>query len=278
MFSTGHLIWIGISVALIIGGFIACRVLRPPLERVLRVCLWLGVVSEVVKVFSVSRMLPIVEPGIHAGKNGAEIVYNATGEYAPYLEMRHLPLELCSLMIVLIIIVLLVRDETWRKRLLTLMYITGTIGGTLGIFLAYVATEYATTAELFASPRVWQYFLYHAMVVTLGLYLGFREGSGVSIRSLGSTLTLLIGLDLPSFYLNSVFAQPVYVDRSPVGLVYPMNLFSSYLNPIGLVLKEKWQWIAYLGVRLVIAVTLISFLLCLPAAFRKTRPREENPT
>ena len=36
-----------------------------------------------------------------------------------------------------------------------------------------------------------------------------------------------------------------------------INYFSSYVNPLGLVLTEKWQWIAYLAVRAVLALTLV---------------------
>ena len=63
MFSSGHLVWIGISVAL--------------------------------------------------------IAYTATGEFSPYLEMAHLPFELCSPMIVFIAIALVVKNEERRSRLLS---------------------------------------------------------------------------------------------------------------------------------------------------------------
>ena len=52
------------------------------------------------------------------------------------MEMAHLPIELCSLMIVFLAAALVIRDGVWRERLLTLMYITGTSGGLLGIVLA----------------------------------------------------------------------------------------------------------------------------------------------
>ena len=70
MFSTGHLIWIGISLALIVGGLIAIKIRRPTLEQVLRACLVVGVLSEIVKVFSVTVILPIVSPVIVEGAEG----------------------------------------------------------------------------------------------------------------------------------------------------------------------------------------------------------------
>lgn len=158
---------------------------------------------------------------------------------------------------------LLMKDGVWRERLLTLMYVTGTIGGVLGILLAYITVDYVTVMDYFASPRVWQYFIYHAMVVALGLYLGFGRGAGISLKDLKATMIGLVALDLPSFYLNSVFSTPVYADGKPVGVVYRVNFFSSYMNPLGLVLTEKWQWLAYLAVRLAVALMLVSLLLWL---------------
>lgn len=270
MFSTGHLLWIGISFALIVGGYAAIRLRRPALDEVLRWCLGVGVASEVVKVFSVAEVLPMVTPEVVGG----EIAYAATGDWSPYLEMAHLPLELCSLMIVFLAAALLIGDRVWKERLLTVMFITGLIGGTLGIVLAYITSEFNTVAEYFSSPRVWQYFLYHSMVVMLGLYLGFGRENDISLKSLGSTMLCIVALDAPTFYLNSVFSQPVYDNGTPVGLVYRTNFFSSYVNPLGLVLTEKWQWIAYLAVRAVIGTALTALLLWLPSVLRKKNQAE----
>ena len=189
------------------------------------------------------------------------------------MKMEHLPLELCSLMILFLALALWLRDGRKREMLLTLMYITGLIGGTMGILLAYITTEFHTPAEYFAAPRVWQYFLFHAMVVLVGIYLGFMRKNDISLRSLKSTLLLLLALDAPTFYINSILSQPVYVGDEPVGLAYRVNYFSSYVNPLGLVLTEKWQWLAYLAVRIVLAAALISLLLWLASAVQKRRNR-----
>lgn len=51
-----------------------------------------------------------------------------------------------------------------------------------------------------------------------------------------------------------------------------INFFSSYVNPLGLVLTEKWQWIVYLVVRLALAITLILLLYLL--LLHKGKPRK----
>ena len=272
MFSTAHLIWIAISLALVVGGIAAVRAKKPTLDGVLKACLGAGVLSEAVKVLSVMKILPMVTPTV----SGGEIAFSAAGQYSPYIEMAHLPLELCSLMLVFLAAALLLRDGIWRERLLTLMYITGLIGGTMGILLAYITSEYTTVAEYFSSPRVWQYFLYHAMVVFLGIYLGFERENNISLRSMKETMLGILILDIPTFYVNSVFSEPVYVAEKPVGLIYRTNFFSSYVNPLGLVLSQKWQWIAYLCVRLALASALIALMLWLAGTAQKRRARKNR--
>ena len=250
MYSTGHLIWIGISAVLIIGGFFAIRVRKPTLDQVLKACLIVGVVSEVTKVFSVTSILPMVTPEIAATESGQALTYVPIGQYTPYLKMEHLPLEMCS----------------------------GTIGGLMGILLSYIATEYNSAAEFLLAPRAWQYFLYHSMVVTLGLYLGFEYNGGVSLWHWKSTMIGLLLLDLPTFYLNSVFSQPAYLNGEPVGILYRTNFFSSYVNPLGLVLSEKWQWFAYLGIRLLLATALITLMLWIPTILQHRKAKTADHT
>ncbi len=254
MFSSGYLLWIGISAFLIVIGLWGCRRLKPDEDRVLKVCLALGAVSEAVKLFSVIRILPMV---------GVE------GVYTPYLEMADLPLELCSLQIPFMAAMLMAHTERWRSRLRALIYVTGVIGGLLGIVLAEVTVDYSTVQEYFCTPRIYQFFLYHSMVVTLGLYMGGRKGSDVSLSSYGQTMGMLVMLDIPTFYINSVFSQPVYEAGKPVAVAYRVNFFSSYVNPLGLPLSEKWQWLAYLGIRLTLAAALIWLLLAAASWMRK---------
>ena len=265
MFSTGHLLWIGISMLLIVAGTLTCQRRRPSEAQVLKLCLVTGLLSEAVKLFSVMRILPMVDIAV----NGAALDYVYAGQYTPYLEMADLPLELCSLQIAFITAMLLAKTPAWRSRLRALIYIAGVIGGMLGIVLAEVTVDYSTVREYFTSSRIYQFFLYHSMVVILGLYMGFGPESDVSLRRFGDTMGLLLAMDVPTLYLNSVFSQPVYTDGKPVGIVYRTNFFSSYVNPLGLVLTRRWQWLAYLAVRLALAAALIAFLLMLAGLLRR---------
>lgn len=269
MFSQGHLLWISICFVLIVVNLIFNSKLKISTRKMLTICLIVGVGSEILKFVTSMQIIPMVRPDIVVSGNSGTLNYIPTGQYSPYLEVSHLPFELCSLMNVFIAIALLLKDEKRREKLLTFMYISGLIGGTLGIVLAYVTGDCHCFADYFTSIRVWQFFLYHAMIVTLGIYLGFIRKNQISIKSLITVLAILICLDVPTFYINSIFSEPVYVDEKPIGLLYRANFFSSYVNPLGLALPHKWQWLLYLVIRAAIAVLLISILLCLPEFKRR---------
>lgn len=164
MFSTGHLLWIGICAVLIVAGTLVCLRRRPTEDRLLKICLAIGVLSEVAKLFSVMRILPMVDIAV----KGAALEYTHAGQYTPYLEMADLPLELCSLQIAFMAAMLLVKNPVWKSRLRSLVYVTGVIGGLMGIVLAEVTVDYSTVREYFTSLRIYQFFMYHSMVVTLG--------------------------------------------------------------------------------------------------------------
>ena len=111
MYSAGHLIWIVISFAVIVVSFIYCMKKRPDLDRVLRACLIVGIASEIIKILSVANILPMVEPVFSTTSGGVVQEYAATGQYTPYIELAHMPFELCSLQIVFIFAALCARND-----------------------------------------------------------------------------------------------------------------------------------------------------------------------
>ena len=76
MFCAGHLMWIGISACLIAAGYIACRIRKPREDSLLKVCLAIGVLSEAIKLFSVMRILPMVEVAVKG--EALEYLYGLT--------------------------------------------------------------------------------------------------------------------------------------------------------------------------------------------------------
>lgn len=271
MFSTGHIMWICISLFLIAGGLILVKIRKPAFDDVLKVCFFLGIIFELVKIFAVAQILPVVDPVITGGEAGEVLSYLPAGQYSPYIENSHLPFELCSLQLLFYAIVIWSSDPKWKERFTALIFVTGIIGGLLGIVLSSIAPEHQSVRDFFTSPRAWQFFLYHSMVVTVGIVAGFSEESKVSFKDLKNVLPAIISLDIISFYFNSIFSDPVYENAKPVALLYRTNFFSSYVNPLGLVLTEKWQWLTYLILRLLIASAVILTLFLIQRLFRGSR-------
>ena len=269
MFSTAHIMFILLSAVLIAVGVLLIRRMRPSMDRLIRVCFVLGLISEAVKLFCVIEILPVVEPVI---ENGV-LVYRQTGAFAPYLEAEHLPLELCSLQILFMLLYLIVRRRSFREKLLAVMYGTALIGGVIAILLASIAPEFETAAAFFSAPRAWQFFLYHAMVVTLGIAIGMDREYRLRFRDIRWTILGVLCLDWIIYYVNSMMSVPYYQGDNLMGVGYAVNYFSSYNNPLGIVMPDKTVYLLYLLIRLVLALALIA-LIYVPFALRDRKERK----
>ncbi|SCW46190.1 Integral membrane protein (intg_mem_TP0381) [Ruminococcaceae bacterium YRB3002] len=257
MFSVSHLIWIAVCTALIAVSLAVLLKRRPPLDRVMKVCLCIAVVSEFIKIGSVIEIVPMVDPVIEQAQGTYVLSYIPTGEYTPMMGVEHLPLELCSLQIFFIAIGCFTKSKRLRHSIYALIYPTGVIGGVLGIVMATVTAYISTPREYFLSPRIWQYFLYHAMIVVLALYIGRSQDAGLVFSDWKIAVNGLIFLDIPTIYLNSLLSSRVYQHDQLVGVTHRINFFSSYVNPLGLILTSKWQWLLYLLIRAVLAFGLM---------------------
>ena len=147
MFSIGHIFFILLSTAAILAGIAVCKKKRPPIRKLLILCLCLGLFSEVSKILGSIEIVPIVEPAV---ENGV-LIYRETGAYTPYLEAEHLPLELCSLQLLFMIFALLLRNPIWRKRLYALMYTTCIVGAGMAILFSSEAPGLSTISDFIPS-------------------------------------------------------------------------------------------------------------------------------
>ena len=276
MFSEGHLIWIGISAALIAAGLFYCLKFKPPLKKVLTVCFVIGLISEVVKVLSTIEIVPMVDPIIAEQNGAAALQWIPSGEYTPYLAMEHMPLELCSLYLVFMLLALVLKDGKVKNWLFALMFASGTMGGLLGIIGSSIAGDFETTAEFFAAPRAWQFFIFHSMIVVLGIYIAVCSESVLKPSDWKKALLGMLLLDIPTFYLNSVFSSEVYSGGKVVGVTHRINFFSSYVNPLGIVLTEKWQWIVYIIARAAMVVLTVWILYLIFVRKKKEASPDEK--
>ena len=61
MFSTGHLIWIGISFFITVCSLILLIKTKPSMSALLKIALGIAVCSEAIKYFSTIQILPVVD-------------------------------------------------------------------------------------------------------------------------------------------------------------------------------------------------------------------------
>ena len=259
MFSSGHILFIFFSAVWIISGTVFLRKKNPPMRKVLLTCLAIAMLSEFIKTLGNIEIVPIVEPIVEQGK----LIYRETGAYTPYLEAEHFPFELCSYQIIFILLALAVRNPRLQKRLYALMYTTCIAGAGMGILFSSAAIGLTGIRDFVTSIQVWRAFLYHSMLVILGLQIGWHEECDVRFRDVKGTLLEIVFLDLFTLHVNSMMSTPYYAGETLKGVGKSINYFSSYNNPLGIVMTNKTQWLTYLAVRFVLAVILI-LLINLP--------------
>lgn len=247
MLSIYHCIWMAVCAAVILSAVVWLKKNRPDLRSVLSVACVLCVLSELTKTLSVMRLIPSAD---------GSAIY-------PYLEMKHLPLHLCSIQILIIFFVRFAKDSKFREALLAFMYPTCLLGALLAILMPSIFPGSILPSQAFVHPLGYQYFLYHAMLIILGIYIPMSGQVDLRPKHYVSTLGILGGLAFLSIYLNSMFAVPVYEGGKLVSVEYTSNFFFTYKPPLGIKLTQLWHWYVYMGVILLLGVVLIGLLYLL---------------
>lgn len=271
MYSTAHIIFIIISLVLIVVGVMICEKTKVTIPSLIKVCFLIALICEVIKIFAIIDIVPIVETIVEDGT----IVYKETGRFSPYIKAEHLPFELCSYQIIFLFLARVVKNELWKRRIYSLIYATALIGGTLAIFLSSIAPAYDTTSEFLLSIRAWEFYIYHSMIVVIAIVIAIDKNNYLRFGDIKWTCIILLLLDIFSFYLNSIFSIPIYKNDNLIGLEYAVNYFSSYNNPLGIVLDTKKTYLTYLMLRFIIALILI-VIIYLPFLKRDKALDNEN--
>lgn len=252
MFSATHFIWFAVDIAVITAALVYLKKYKPSLRQVLKICCVLAVISEMTKIGSQLQIVPSAD---------------GTAFY-PYIELCHLPFHLCSLQILTIFYTCFSKNEKVRTVLLAFMYPTCTVGAAFAILLPSIGLEQGFTTAL-----PYQYFLYHAMLIVLGIYIGTSGQVKLKAKHGIYTAGLLSLCAFCSVYLNSMFAAPIYENGELVSVEYTTNFFFTYATPIGIALTEKWHWFLYIGILILLGCTLIGALY-LPFYIREKRAKE----
>ena len=242
MFSIYHIIWVIISFVLIFVGVIYLKKNNPPLKKVLSFACVVSVVSELVKTFSVISLVP-----------------SSTGlQNNIYLELEHVPLHLCSIQIILIFYTRFAKDGPLRDIILAFMYPSCTIGAIFSIFIPTIFIDIYDPSQAFTHPHPYQYFLYHVMLIVLGIYILISKQVDLKPKHYFTTLGVLGIFAFFSLYFNSMVATPKYIDAELISVDYVGNFLFTYAPPIDIPLTQLWHWYLYLAIILTLALSLIA--------------------
>lgn len=243
MFTTNHFIWLAIVFSLIAVSLALFRKYRPSLRTVLTVALVVAVLSELIKVFSAIEMVPSAD--------GTEIY--------PYIKTQHLPFHLCSLQILLIVYTRFSQNERMKNIFLAFMYPTCTAGAFIALLVPSIfSSGSCPVAEAFTNPVGYQYFIFHGMLVVLGICIPLSGEVPLGRKQYVRSLVMLLGIAFVSIYLNSLFADAVFEDNSLVSVEYTPNFFFTYNPPIDIPLTELWHWYIYITVLAGIVLVLMT--------------------
>lgn len=242
MFTINHFIWLGICAVLVTGSMIVLQKKKPRLSSVLNVCCVVCVISELIKTFSMMQMVPSAD--------GSRMYL--------YIEMSHMPLHLCSLQIITIFFVRFAKESNFRNIILAFMYPTCVLGAFMALLMPSIFSTSISVTQAFTHPLAYQFFLYHTMLIVLGLYIFTSKQVDIRPKHYLTTLAALGVMAFVSLYLNSMFAVPVYNSQELVNVEYSPNFFFTYRTPIGIKLTEMWHWYVYLAIIGALAVTLIA--------------------
>lgn len=242
MFSLNHFIWLFICSAIIGISVYLIKKNKVSWKSLLNICCGVCIFSEATKVFSVIKIVPL-----------------ATGGYAPYLESNHLPIHLCSIQIILIFLIRFIdkRDKLFHT-LIAFMYPTTILGAFFALLLPSIFTTTISVAQAFSHPMAYQFFLYHTMLIILGVGIYHFFADEFNKRDLKNTLLIMSVVAFVSIYVNSMFATPNYVDGQLVSIEHSVNFFFTYQTPIGIELTSVTAWAIYLLIIASLGITLIT--------------------
>lgn len=257
MFTINHVIWLVISFAVMIAAIVLLNKYKPDLQKVLTAACVGAVLSEVTRAFSLMHLVP-----------------SADGTMAtPFLELHNLPFHLCSVQVLLIFYTRFAKDGKLRTAILAFMYPTCAAGAFIALFVPIIFTDDIHVSQAFTHPIAYQYFLYHAMLVILGVYIAISKQVQIERKHCLTTIGILSFMAYVSIYLNSWMAMVTYKNGEVVSVDYTPNFFFTYKPPVPFEFTAIWQWYVYFLI-LVAVVCIFALVFYLPF-FKKKKDKTD---
>lgn len=201
MFSTKHIILIVISAVVTVLFFFFIKKIQK--EKVYKMYLLIGIISELVKVFTFTI--------INEERLGG------------YLPKTDLPFHLCSIQIILILILVLNKKESVERFIISFMIPTCLIG-------AFAAIMIPTSSSLGRWPITIQYFTYHSVLISFALKFLTSKEYDLNIKDYLNCLKFLLVILFFAIYINSILYDGVsninfmYIIKPPQDNLPYLNL------------------------------------------------------
>lgn len=247
MFTGYHFIWLAISFILMVTAIVFLIKYKPELNKVLTWACIGAVLSEITRAFSLMHLLP--------SSDGSTML--------PYLEVHNLPFHLCSVQVLLIFYTRFAKESRLRTAILAFMYPTCAAGAFIALFVPIIFTDDINVSQAFTHPIAYQYFLYHSMLVVLGIYIAVSKQVDIRREHCLTTVGILAIMAFISIYLNSWMANATYVNGEAVSVDYTPNFFFTYKPPIPFEFTAIWQWYVYFMI-LFAVVCIFALIFYLP--------------
>lgn len=201
MFSLYHFIWLFICCLIIFFNILVVKKMNLSIKSVLTVMCIVSFISEVVKIFL------NMEDSLSTGK---------------VLDAGSLPFHLCSIQIFFIYFLrFVIKNEKVKQILYNFIVPTSLVGATLSLLIP-------TCGTAFTDLQVYQYFIYHAFLISFGLYLIIGGFAKLNFKGMVINIFLLIVLVFVNLWINS-FLQAydtnfMYLTRPPMENLPILNL------------------------------------------------------
>ena len=240
MFGTVH-IWALIASAVLIAlGILFTR--RLSLDTVTKIMFGIGIVSEIVKVFTYT-------------------VWNEA-KLGGYLPKTDLPFHLCSIQIVFLAILVFSQNKRLHRLLYSFMLPSCLIGA-LGALLIPASSPVSRLCVI-----TFQYFIYHSALIVFAVKLFTAKELRFTVKDYFACLGMLVFIMFIAIYINSILYAKEYslvVENGEARLAESLNKvnFMYVVDPpvAGLpFLNKNNGWLSYIlryGAVCVTAVTLV---------------------
>lgn len=203
MFSVNHFIWLAIVLVTIIGLLFLQKTKKIKNDTIITYMFIMSIISELIKIFS-----NLIQ----------------TSEGGTVLDPADLPFHLCSIQIFFIFALkFLIKTEEGKQKLLGFMAPTMLVGGALALFIPTVGVE-------FTKLQVYQYFIFHANIITFAIYVLKERLVNYTWKSFFRNISYLGMLALIATWINSLLSVTnpkvnfFYLCRPPMENLPILNL------------------------------------------------------